>query len=233
MKDFADDEMANVPPSKARKIKKGNDVKLEEIFSDGEIVLAPRKSIASQAFGDSDDGGSEVGDSNVDVASQPEMEHAPDAAASSSFEWSEADIPLLCPEIDCDEEVIANPSPGLAALFRNRAQLIHDEGSFADGVFRINVKICVINKIEHANEHKRLRAVKQGLVNVDFQMLANRVWDLKDIIDPLMSGPEGRKGNFVWINLLGDMKELDCTPKQLIKGKLIPSQIVKGARPGR
>jgi len=231
MRDFAGDEMTNVPPSKARKIKKGSDVKLEDIFSDGEIALAPRK---SRAF---DDEGSEAdGDVDVDAAAlsksraKPKMVHAPDAAP---FEWSEADIPLLCPEIDCDEDVVANPSPDLAALFRNRAQLIHDEGSFADGVFRINIKICVTNKIEQANERKRLRAVKRGLMEVDFQMLADRVWVLKDVIDPLMSGPEGRKGNFVWTNLLDDMKEHDCSPQQLIKGKSVPLQIVKAARPGR
>jgi hypothetical protein len=227
--------MTNVPPSKARKIKKGSDVKLEDIFSDGEIVLAPRKSIASRAF--DDDEGSELdgnGDGDAVAPSKSraksEMGHAPDAA---SFKWSTADIPSLCPEIDCDNDVVANPSPGLAALFHNRARLIHDEGSFADGVFRINIKICAANEIERANERKRLRAVKRGLVDVDFQMLANRVWDLKDVIDPLMSGPEGRKENFVWTNLLGDMKEHDCSPQQLIKGKSIPPQIMKAARPGR
>jgi hypothetical protein len=152
MRDLAGDEMTNVPPSKARKIKKGSDVKLEDIFSDGEIVLAPRK---SRAF-DDDEGSEADGDVDVDAASapsksqvKPKMVHAPDAAP---FEWSEADIPLLCPEIDCDKDVVANPSPDLAALFRDRAQLIHDQGSFADGVFRINVKICVANKIGQANE---------------------------------------------------------------------------------
>jgi hypothetical protein len=70
-------------------------------------------------------------------------------------------------------------------------------------------------------------------MDVDFQMLADHVWVLKDVIDSLMSGPEGRKENFVWTNLLDDMKVHGCSPQQLIKGKSIPPQIMKAARPGR
>jgi hypothetical protein len=217
-----------MPPSKARKIGTASYMKLDDIFSDGEIVSAPRKYVTSRAVGDE---GSEADDAApLKSRAKPEKAHTPDAAP---FEWSEEDIPFLCPEIDCNEEIVTNPSPELVGLLRDRAQLIHNEGSLVDGVFCINIKICAANKIDYANERKRLRAVKRGLMNIDFQVLANRVWDQKDIIDPLMSGPEARKDNFVWTSLLHDMKEDNCTASQLIKGKSIPLQIVKAARPGR
>ena len=152
---------------------------------------------------------------------------------TAPFKWSKEDIPLICPEVNCKENVIANPSPELTALFRDRAQLIHKEGSYATAVFRINIRKCATNKIDCANENKRQRAAKHGLRNVDFQILANRVWDLKVTIDPLMSTGDACEDIFVWMNLLDDMKAHKCTAQQLNKGKSIPPQIVKAARPGQ
>jgi hypothetical protein len=84
------------------------------------------------------------------------------------------------------------------------------------------------------------RAQQRGLFNVDFQLLANRVWDLKDVIDPLMIGPDARSDTFVWTNLLDDIKSISADSEdekfsleELNTGANIPQQIMDGARPGR
>ena len=68
---------------------------------------------------------------------------------------------------------------------------------------------------------------------VDFQRLANRVWDSKENIDPLMAGTTGRTDLYVWTILLDELKALGCTTTRLNKGKDVPPEIVDLARPGQ
>jgi hypothetical protein len=63
-------------------------------------------------------------------------------------------------------------------------------------------------------------------------LLAGRVWDCKEIIDPLMEGPEGRTDIFVWTNLLDEFKVHKYNAKKLNAGTNIPPAIVNGARTG-
>jgi hypothetical protein len=136
----SDDELANVPPAKARKVNKARDVKLEDIFSDGEIVFAPRKSKSKPAPDHDEDADPEESLSDESKSNQkPKKGHAPDA---TPFKWTEADIPLVCPEEDCNDAVTRNPSAGLVSLFRDRARTIHERGANADDVWRLNLKIC-------------------------------------------------------------------------------------------
>jgi hypothetical protein len=223
--------LTNVPPSKARKIKKKPDVMLEDIFSDIEIGIPHRKSSISQLF-DDDDSASEVDgpfDSHLaKTQGKPKRVDTPDTL----FEWTEADIPLMCPEDDCNTKIVTNPSPSLISLFRRRAQLIDEEGINADGVYHLNIKICVENKIAHDAERKHCRAVNRGLKNIDFQLLANRVWDLKDPVGLLMFEEASRSNNFIWLNLKDDIKTHRYSLERLNKGKSVPTLIVKAARPG-
>jgi len=99
----SDDELVNVPPAKARKVNKARDVKLEDIFSDGEIVFAPRKSKSKPAPDHDADADPEESLSDESKSNQkPKKGHAPDA---TPFKWTEADIPLVCPEEDCNNAV--------------------------------------------------------------------------------------------------------------------------------
>jgi len=63
-------------------------------------------------------------------------------------------------------------------------------------------------------------------------LLADRVWDCKDIIDPLMDGPKGRTDIFVWTNLMDEFKVHKYNAKKLNAGTNIPPAIVNGARTG-
>jgi len=63
-------------------------------------------------------------------------------------------------------------------------------------------------------------------------LLADRVWDRKEIIDPLMDGPEGRTDLFVWTNLMDEFKVHKYNAKKLNAGTNIPPAIVNGARTG-
>ena len=71
-----------------------------------------------------------------------------------------------------------------------------------------------------------------GTNKINMHFLANHVLDCRDIIDPLMDGPEGRKNIFVWNNLMDEFKMHGCTAAQLNKGKKGPFQIVNAARTG-
>jgi hypothetical protein len=71
-----------------------------------------------------------------------------------------------------------------------------------------------------------------GTNKINMHFLANRVLDCRDIIDPLMDGPEGRKNVFVWNNLMDEFKVHGCTAAQLNKGKKVPFEIVNAARTG-
>ena len=234
----SDDELANVPPAKARKVNKARDVKLEDIFSDGEIALAPRKSKSKPAPDHDEDADPEESLSDKSKSNQkPKKGHAPDA---TPFKWTEADIPLVCPEEDCNDAVTRNPSVGLVALFRDRACTIHEQGANADGVWRLNLKICTTMRVTRDIDDRYQRTQQHGLFNVDFQLLANRVWDLKDVIDPLMIGPDARSDTFVWTNLLDDIKSISADSEdekfsleELNTGTNIPQPITDAARPGR
>lgn len=68
---------------------------------------------------------------------------------------------------------------------------------------------------------------------VDFQQLANRVWDCKENIDPLMVSARGRTDLYVWTVLLDELKTLSYTTTQLNKGKDVPPEIVDLAQPGQ
>ena len=63
-------------------------------------------------------------------------------------------------------------------------------------------------------------------------LLAGRVWDCKEIIDPLMEGPEGHADIFVWTNLMDEFKVHKHSAKKLNVGTNIPPTIVNGARTG-
>ncbi|KIM71113.1 hypothetical protein PILCRDRAFT_17367 [Piloderma croceum F 1598] len=234
----SDDELANVPPAKARKVNKAHDVKLEDIFSDGEIALAPRKSKLKPAPDHDEDTDPEESQSDESKSNQkPKKGHAPD---ETPFKWTEADIPLVCPEEDCNDAVTRNPSVGLVALFRDRAWTIHEQGANANGVWRLNLKICTTMRVTRDIDDRYQRAQQRGLFNVDFQLLANHVWDLKDVIDPLMIGPDARSDTFVWTNLLDNIKSISADSEdekysleELNTGANIPQPITDAARPGR
>jgi hypothetical protein len=68
---------------------------------------------------------------------------------------------------------------------------------------------------------------------VDFQQLANCVWDCKENIDPLMVSARGRTDLYVWTVLLDELKTLSYTTTRLNKGKDVPPEIVDLARPGQ
>lgn len=234
--DSSDDELANVPPAKARKVNKARDVKLEDIFSDGEIALAPRKSKSKPAPDHDEDVDPEEPSDESKSNQKPKKGHAPDA---TPFKWTEADIPLVCPEEDCNNAVTRNPSAGLVALFRDRARTIHEQGADADGVWRLNLKICTTMEVTRNIDDRYQRAQQRGLFNVDFQLLANRVWDLGDVINPLMIGPDARSDTFVWTNLLDDIESISADSEdekfsleELNTGANIPQQIMDVARPG-
>jgi hypothetical protein len=233
--ELSDDRLANVPPAKARKVNKARDVQLEEIFSDGEIALAHHKSRVKPSPDNDEDSDPEEPSDQLKSKAKLKKVHAPDV-----FKWTEADIPLVCPEDDCDDEVTKNPSAGLVSLFRDRAQTIHEQGAKADGVYRLNLKICVTMRVTRNVDDKYKRAQKRGLFHVDFQLLANRVWDLKNVIDPLMIGPNARSGAYVWMNLLDDIKSIQAEDgdgnyslEELNTGTNIPQPIMDAARPGR
>jgi hypothetical protein len=122
------------------------------------------------------------------------------------FRWVKSDNPEICPEEDCSDDVIADPSPELIALFHNRAKAAHEQGEDAPAVYKLNIRICSHLKIDQAADNRRCRAKKHGLINVDFQLLVIRVWDLKEVIDPFMSGPMARTNTFIWTNLLDELK---------------------------
>jgi hypothetical protein len=71
-----------------------------------------------------------------------------------------------------------------------------------------------------------------GTNKINVYLLANHVLDHKDIIDPLMAGPEGRNDVFVWTNLMDEFKVHHCTAERLNKGKKVPIEIINAARPG-
>ena len=229
--------MTNIPPSKARKIWKDRNAKpggIEDIFSDGEVVLHPRKSkVVQDSDNDDSDNDDPDSDSNgLSVTRSSKSIKTKKGFTPEPFSWTESDIPSTCPEIDCEDDVVANPSPLLLTLFRNRAEVIHREGIEADAVYFLNLKICVELKIALTIERRQRRAKKHGLVNVDFQLLANRVWDLKHVIDPLMSSPAARANTFIWTNLLDEFKAHEYSAARLNKGKDVPRDIVAAARPG-
>ena len=233
----SDDEPANVPPAKARKVNKARDVKLEDIFSDGEIALAHRKSKSKPAPDRDEDADPEESPDELKSNQKLKKGHAPD---ETPFKWTEADIPLVCPEEDCDDAVTRNPSAGLVTLFHDRARTIHEQGANADGVWRLNLKICTTMQVARNVDDRYQRAQQRGLFNVDFELLANRVWDLKGVIDPLMIGPNARADTFVWTNLLDDIKSISADSedekfslKELNTGANIPQLIMDAARPGR
>ena len=118
-------------------------------------------------------------------------------------------------------------------MFCSRAALIHNEGINAGGIYRINLNICIANELALADEAKLCRAAQRGLRNVDISLLANRVWDLKDLINPLMSDPAAHKNLFVWTYLLEDMDTHNCSMQQLNKGMSIAPPILKVTRPGQ
>ena len=76
-------------------------------------------------------------------------------------------------------------------------------------------------------------ASARRLLAVDFQQLANRVWDCKENIDPLMASARGRTDLYVWTVLLDELKTLSYTTTRLNKGKDVPPAIVDLARPGQ
>jgi hypothetical protein len=63
-------------------------------------------------------------------------------------------------------------------------------------------------------------------------LLAGCVWDCKEIIDPLMEGPNGRTGIFIWTNLMDEFKVHKYNAKKLNAGTNIPPVIVNRARTG-
>ena len=103
--ELSDDRLANVPPAKARKVNKARNVQLEEIFSNGKIALAHHKSRVKPSPDNNEDSDPEEPSDQLKSKAKPKKVHAPDV-----FKWTEADIPLVCPEEDCDDEVTKNPS---------------------------------------------------------------------------------------------------------------------------
>jgi hypothetical protein len=237
--DGSGDEMVNIPPAKARKTRKDQDRRAKDItniFSDEDIVSQPRKLKVVQGSDDDfepDSPGSRhdhPGSSTQKAEVQATLKKDP---APVPFRWNpDSDIPATCPEEDCADKVIANLSPSLVALFRSRAKVIHECGNNADAIYAINIKICAQLKIERTTDHRRRRAEKRGLVNVDLQLLANRIWDLKDTIDPFMSSPTARSGTFIWATLLDDLNLHNYSVTRLNKGKDVPHAICATARPG-
>jgi hypothetical protein len=231
--DGSGDEGANIPPAKARKSWKDPEKKpkgINDIFSDDEIVPQPKK---TKIVHDSDDDLEYDWPESLDVArSSTSMKPEKVLTPVPFSERSQLDIPSKCPDEDCDDNIIYNPSSSLITLFRDRAKVIQEQGLNAVGVLKLNIRICVQIKIEEAAAQRSRRAEKHGLVNVDFQALANRVWDLKSIIDPLMSGPEARSKIFIWTYLFDDLKSHSYSVARLNKGKDVPHEIVATARPG-
>jgi hypothetical protein len=232
--DTSGDEATNIPPAKARKNWKDLDTKpgsIDSIFSDDEIIPRPRK---SKVVNDSDDDLGSGWQEYFDTHPGSSKSKNPEKGSTPVHpEWTQSDIPLKCPDEDCDEDVIDNPSPLLIALFCDRAKIICRQGIEALNVYKINFRICVQIKGERADDDRRRRAEKHGLVNVDFQKLANRVWGLKDTIDPMMSSPAARSKTFIWTNLCDDLKYHKYSVARLNKGKDVPRKIVATARPGQ
>jgi hypothetical protein len=65
-----------------------------------------------------------------------------------------------------------------------------------------------------------------------YTLLAGHIWDCKEIIDPLMEGPEGRTDIFVWTNLMDEFKVYKYNAKKLNAGTSVPPTIVNGACTG-
>lgn len=110
--------------------------------------------------------------------------------------------------------------------------MIYEQGIEADAIYNLNFRICVQLGMARIADHRRRRAERHGLVNVDFQLLADRVWGLKGVIDPFMASPAARSDTFIWTNLLDDFKVYECTALRLNKGKDVPHEMVAAARPG-
>jgi hypothetical protein len=175
-----------MPPSKARKIQKGNDIRhgdTQDIFSNCEPTISCIHK--SHAILDSDD--------NLPSETDGPQE------APENFQWTISDIPSICAEVDCHDKVITNLAPALIELFHELAEVIHelDEGIEDDMVYYLNLKICVQLQIAIVANHRQRRAEKHSLVNVDFQLLVNHIWDIKSAIDPLMSDSDAHNKTFV------------------------------------
>jgi hypothetical protein len=237
--DGSGDEMVNIPPAKARKTQKDLDRRaknIANIFSDEDVASQPRKLkvvwVSDDDF-EPDSPGSlddhpRSSTRKVDTKTALKMDPTP-----VPFRWNpNSDIPATCPEEDCANKVIANLSTSLVALFRSRAEVIYEQGIKADPIYALNIKICAQLKVKRMADYKRRRAEKRGLVNVDFQLLANRIWDLKDTIDPLMSNSTTRSGTFLWATLLDDLNLHNYSVARLNKGKNVPHAICATARPG-
>ena len=93
--EFLHDADENLPPLKARKVKKGYDVAFEDIFSDGEIILPPRKPFKTQATGDHQE--SKL-DSLHDATTGPAKARGQveSTLKPTPFRWMEAEIPSTC-----------------------------------------------------------------------------------------------------------------------------------------
>jgi hypothetical protein len=71
------------------------------------------------------------------------------------------------------------------------------------------------------------------LQQVNFQDLADRVWNGKAAIDPLMTNTDGRDELYAWTVLFDEIKAHGYTAQRLNKGTDVPSEIVDLARPGQ
>ena len=208
-----------MPPSKARKIQKDRDVKhghTQDVFSNDEPISRIHRSCT-------------VLDSDDDLPSDFDMDAPPE-----TFQWTISDIPSVCPEVDCNDKVITNLAPPLIKLFREHMEVIHNsaEGIEDDMVYYLNLKICVQLRIAIVANRRQRRAEKHGLVHVDFQLLANRIWDIKSVVDPFMLDSYACTKTFIWTNLNDDLKSFEYSLSKLNKGKDVPREIVSAAWPG-
>jgi hypothetical protein len=77
------------------------------------------------------------------------------------------------------------------------------------------------------------KSLAHRLQQVNFQELADRVWNGKAAIDPLMINADRRDELYAWAVLFDELKAHDYTAQRLNKGKDVPSEIVDLARPGQ
>ena len=168
-------------------------------------------------------------DSDDDLPSDFDMDAPPE-----TFQWTISDIPSVCPEVDCNNKVITNLALPLIKLFCERAEVIHNsvEGIEDDMVYYLNMKICVQLRIAIVADRRQHRVEKHGLVYVDFQLLLNRIWDIKSVIDPFMLDSNAHTKTLIWTNLNDDLKSFEYSLLKLNKGKDVPREIVAAARPG-
>jgi hypothetical protein len=142
-----------------------------------------------------------------------------------------------------DNEEVANVPPAKARKFtkdggaRSAASPSHSSESDTpqddDGESDSSLYQPLGEPVPSKATGKQTKSSARRPQQVNFQDLADRMWNSKVAIDPLMSSADGRNELYTWTVLFDEFKTHDYTSKQLNKGKDVPSEIVDLARPGQ